>query len=291
MTSTTSQDRESVPPPARKQSSSLDASTLKIVILTLSVFLGPWCVWWSRIAEGQGWINWHLPLGVALWSITPVLFLAVAATDGRAGLRDLTHRLLRWRVPGRCYVFALLLPPAIAALTVSIAALAGFTVKLGDVLSASGAAIYFTYGIGLFLLTEEAGWRGVVLPRLQARMTPLAASLLLGVIWTVWHIPSLHIPGETDQGLSLPVFAVLVVSTSVLIAALVNASRGSVLIAALFHASFDASYAYTGVVGGDDALLVIAAVLSLVCAVAVSVRTRGRLFYRDDQGIDVRRSA
>ena len=278
MTSTTSQDRESVPPPARKQSSSLDASTAKIVILTLSVFLGPWCVWWSRIAEGRGWIDWHLPLGVALWSITPILFLAVAATSGRAGISDLGHRLVRWRVPGRCYLFAMLLPPVIAALTASIAGLAGVTVELGDVLSASGAAIYFTYGVGLFLLTEEAGWRGVVLPRLQARMAPLTASLLLGVIWAVWHIPSLHIPGETDEGLSLPVFAVLVISTSVLVTALVNASSGSVLIAALFHASFDASYAFTGVVGGDRALLVIAAVLTAICAVSVSVRTQGRLF-------------
>jgi membrane protease YdiL (CAAX protease family) len=285
MASTTSQNQENVPAPAQRQSSPFDASNTKVVILTLSVFLGPWCVWWTRIAEGQGWIHWHLPLGVALWTITPVLFLAVAETDGRAGVRDLAHRLIRWRVPARCYLFALLVPPAIATLTASIAALGGVTVKLGDVLGASGAAIYFTYGIGLFLLTEEAGWRGVVLPRLQARMTPLTASLLLGAIWAVWHIPSLHIPGETDQGLSLPVFAVLVISTSVLIAALVNASRGSVLIAAVFHASFDASYAYIGVVGGEDALLVIAAVLSVLCAVAVSVRTRGRLYYRDDQGI------
>jgi membrane protease YdiL (CAAX protease family) len=285
MASTTSQNQENVPAPARQQSGPVGTSTTKIVILILSVFLGPWCVWWSRIAEGQGWIGWHLPLGVALWSITPVLLLTLAATDGRAGIRDLAHRLFRWRVPGQCYLIAVLLPAVIATLTAFIAALAGVTVKLGDVLSAGGAAIYFTYGIGLFLLTEEAGWRGVVLPRLQARMTPLTASLLLGVIWAVWHIPSLHISGETDQGLSLPVFAVLVISTSVLIAALVNASRGSVLIAALFHASFDASYAYTGVVGGDDALLVIAAVLSAICAVAVTMRTRGRLFYRDDQGI------
>jgi membrane protease YdiL (CAAX protease family) len=291
MASTTSQNQGTAPALSAQQSNPVDASITKIVILTLSVFLGPWCVWWSRIAEGQGWIDWHLPLGVALWSITPILFLAVAATSGRAGIRDLAHRLVRWRVPGRCYLFALLLPPAIAALTAMIAALVGVTVKLGDVLSASGAAIYFTYGVGLFLLTEEAGWRGVVLPRLQARMAPLPASLLLGVIWAVWHIPSLHIPGETDEGLSLPVFAVLVISTSVLIAALVNASRGSVLIAALFHASFDASYAFTGVVGGDRALLVIAAVLTAICAVAVSVRTQGRLFYRDDQTIGARADA
>jgi membrane protease YdiL (CAAX protease family) len=257
-----------------------DAGVGTTVILTLSVFVGPWCVWGSRIVEGQGWISWHLPLGVALWSITPILFLALLATGGRAAVHDLVRRLLRWRVPGRCYLVALLLPAAIAALTAGVGALLGARIELGDVLSASGALIYLVYGIGLFLLTEEAGWRGVVLPRLQAQMTPLTASLLLGVVWTVWHIPSLHIPGETDEGLSLPFFAVLVISTSVLIAALTNAASGSVLIAAVFHASFDASYAYTGVVGGDQSLLVIAAVLSAVCAAAVAVRTRGRLFLR-----------
>ena len=144
MTSDTSQNQQSVPVPAGHPSSPVEARTTKIVILTLSVFVGPWCVWWSRIAEGEGWIDWHLPLGVALWSITPILLLSVAATSGRAGILDLAHRLVRWRVPGRCYLFALLLPPAIAALTAAIAALAGVTVKLGDVLSASGSVIYFT---------------------------------------------------------------------------------------------------------------------------------------------------
>src|SRR4051812_4152893 len=160
---------------------------------------------------------------------------------------------------------------------VGIAAATGVPLDLGGTLSAPAALIYLCYGVGLFLLTEEAGWRGAILPRLQTRLTPLTASLVLGAVWTVWHIPSLHVPGETDQGLSLPVFAVLVVATTVLITALVNAAGGSVIIAAIFHASFDAAYAYTGVVGGDPALLEIATGLTVAAAIAVVVRTRGRL--------------
>jgi uncharacterized protein len=256
------------------------ATLPRLIAVTLAVFVGPWLVWFSRIAEAQGAIGWHLPLGVALWSITPVLVAAVLLTGGRPALADLVRRVLRWRVPARCYLLALLTPPLVTAVTVVTAAAAGVPLALGHTLSAPAAAIYFVYGTGLFLLTEEAGWRGVLLPRLQTRLSPLASSLVLGVIWAVWHIPSLHVPGESDQGLSLPVFAILVISTSVLVAALVNAAHGSVVIAAIFHASFDACYAYTGVVGGPHSLLWVATALSASAAVFVAVRTRGRLCYR-----------
>jgi CAAX protease family protein len=251
--------------------------------VTLAVFVGPWLVWCSRIAQAHGVIGWHLPLGIALWSITPVLAVAVLATGGMPSLRELGRRIVRWRVSGRCYLFAILTPPLIATVTVVITAAADVPLRLGHTLSASGAAIYFIYGTGLFLLTEEAGWRGVVLPQLQSRFGPLVASLVLGFVWAVWHIPSLHVPGEADRGLSLPVFAVLVIATSVLITALVNAAHGSVLIAALFHASFDASYSFTGVVGGDRALLWVATALTAAAAVTVTVRTSGNLCYRVGQ--------
>jgi membrane protease YdiL (CAAX protease family) len=253
------------------------ASAGRVVSITVATFAGPWLIWGSRIAQAHGLISWHLPMGLALWSIWPLLTVAILVTGGRAALSDLWSRLLRWRIPGRCYVLALLTPPLVAAATVGLATLLGVPVDLGASLGLRGAAVYLGYGIGLFLLTEEAAWRGAILPRLQTRVSPMTASLLLGAVWTAWHIPSLHVPGESDQGLSLPVFAVLVVSTTILITTLVNAASGSVIIAALFHASFDAAYAYTGVVGGDPGLLAIAATLTVVAAVAVGVATRGRL--------------
>jgi membrane protease YdiL (CAAX protease family) len=246
-------------------------------VVAAAAFTGPWLIWGTRIAQAHGVLTWHLPMGLALWSIWPLLTLALLATGGRPALADLWSRLLRWRVPRRCYLLAVLAPPAVAAGTVGIAALTGVQVHLGADLGLSGALVYLCYGTGLFLLTEEAAWRGALLPRLQARFTPTTASLLLGAVWTVWHVPSLHVPGETDAGLSLPVFAVLVIATTVLMTALTNAAGGSVVIAAVFHASFDAAYAYTGVVGGDPALLLIAAALSAAAAVGVAVRTHGRL--------------
>ena len=254
------------PTPGSHQVRPAWATPGRMALIAAAVFAGPWLIWGTRIAEAHGFLTWHLPMGLALWSIWPLLTLALLAAGGRPALTELWSRLLRWRVPLRWYVVALLAPPTVAAATVGIAAGTGVPLDLGGTLDGTGALFYLCYGIGLFLLTEEAAWRGALLPRLQTRLTPLTASLILGVVWTTWHIPSLHIPGEADHGLSLPVFAALVVATTVLITALVNAAGGSVIIAAVFHASFDAAYAYTGVVGGDLDLLRIAAAV-----------TRGRL--------------
>jgi membrane protease YdiL (CAAX protease family) len=173
-------------------------------------------------------------------------------------------------------VAALVTPPVIAFAAV---ALSSTPVPLGSVMSASDALVYLLYGIPLFLLTEEAGWRGAVLPRLQFRSNALAASLLLGAIWSIWHLPILAIPEEGDYGLPPAGFAVLVIGTSVLVAALVNLARGSVLIAAIFHAVFDATYSYTGVVGGgSDTLFWTTTGITAGAAVAVIAFTRGRLF-------------
>ena len=93
-----------------------------------------------------------------------------------------------------------------------------------------------------FLLTdtiangEEIGWRGYVLPRLQAKHSALAAALITGVIWTVWHTPKFLT--HWDWGF----FAVYMVSTiarSVLLAWIYNGTRGSLLLVVLAHAAMN----------------------------------------------------
>ncbi len=82
---------------------------------------------------------------------------------------------------------------------------------------------------------EEFGWRGLALPLLQRRMAPLWAGLILGAIWAVWHIPAFLVGGTPQSAFSIVPFLVAIVSVSVIMTALFNASRGSLLLVALVH--------------------------------------------------------
>ncbi len=82
---------------------------------------------------------------------------------------------------------------------------------------------------------EELGWRGLALPLLQRRLAPLWAGLLLGIIWAVWHIPAFLLSGTPQSSWSFPAFFLGVVSLSIVLTPMFNASRGSLLVPVLFH--------------------------------------------------------
>jgi membrane protease YdiL (CAAX protease family)/CheY-like chemotaxis protein len=272
--------RDNAPTASAADCGTVSGSIPQLLVLVGAVFLGPWTMWLSRVAENRGLLSWHLPQGLALWSIAPVLLLALAAVSGGDGLRDLGRRIVHWRVPGWTYAAALAAPLGIAGSSAAVVHAAGRSVPVGDMLSLPAALIYLAYGTGLFLLTEEAAWRGVLLPRIQRRVGPNAAALSVGALWAGWHLPLLAVPDAGDYGLPVAPFLLLIVATSVLMTGLVNAAGGSVLIAALFHASFDACYSYLGVVGEQHAMIWVAALTTTGLAALLIVGTRHQLFLR-----------
>lgn len=89
---------------------------------------------------------------------------------------------------------------------------------------------------------EELGWRGYALPRLQARVHPLAASVILGLFWGLWHFDGLITGPATGYSLvEVLQFIAGTISASVIYTWLLNNTKGSVLIASIFHAVYDVS--------------------------------------------------
>ncbi|MFJ2031065.1 type II CAAX prenyl endopeptidase Rce1 family protein [Streptosporangium sp. NPDC087985] len=86
---------------------------------------------------------------------------------------------------------------------------------------------------------EELGWRGVALPLLQRRFSPLWAGLLLGLLVAVWHTPSFLLSGTKQSAWAFWPFFFGVVAISVILTPMFNAARGSLLVSFLFHAQMN----------------------------------------------------
>ncbi len=166
---------------------------------------------------------------VGLGAFGPMVAAMIAARVEGTGVRALLRPLGTWRVGARWYLAALLLPGGIFAVAAGVYDVFGHAEPLlypPDNPAFVAAAIVFPLG-------EEIGWRGFALPRLRDRVGPLAASAILGVLWTLWHVPML-----TLQGVSPALYLVFVpymVAGSVLFTWIYQHTRGSLLLAVLAH--------------------------------------------------------
>ena len=89
------------------------------------------------------------------------------------------------------------------------------------------------------MVGEEIGWRGFALPHLQARFGGLGASLILGLLWTAWHLINATIPGLERYWYAFPAFALFVIAQTILFTWIANHTQASVLLAWLFHAAIN----------------------------------------------------
>ena len=169
--------------------------------------------------------------------------VAIALTAiglGGGATRKLLGRLLIWRVGWRWYLL-LLAPTALAIGTITLVAITrgGPTAALAMPLSNAIFFVAFMTFPGS-ATGEELGWRGFALPRLQFRHTALIASLILGSLHGLWHLP-LWLRGDADHQLSVyPAFLIQAIGLAVIYTWLYNSTKGSVLLAVLFHTATNA---------------------------------------------------
>jgi uncharacterized protein len=218
-----------------------------------------WLAWLPAILAGGGMaaiIPGAFGPAVAAWIV-----IRVTGGSVRAWAREIVH----WRVKPRWYLYALGLPAVLWAAMNGALALLGEPVDLaplGGRLPSYLATFAFVALLGGG--QEEPGWRGFALPRLQQRLTPLRATLLLALLWGVWHLP-LYGLGFVGPMLYAFFYTYLYNRT------------GSVGLCMLLHGGFTA--ALDTLILTTDSLtvdLTIVAVL-VVATVVLAVATRGRL--------------
>lgn len=86
-------------------------------------------------------------------------------------------------------------------------------------------------------LSEELGWRGYALPHLQDSYNGLTASLIVGLAWSLWHLPLFFIPGtfHSIYGISFAAFTLGTTATSILYTWIFNSTGGSLWSAVVIH--------------------------------------------------------
>ena len=223
------------PPAASKPSVVRRHPVTSFVVLTYAI---TWTLW-APLVVFRGQIPGPLAfvlivLGSNVPSVLGILF--VALLRGRSGVRILLGRLLRARIGLRWYLAAVALAvPALCAVWVSTL-LGGPSPVVVTTISAVVVSFLFSIFPGS-AVGEELGWRGFALPRLQAHHSALAASLIVGAAWGIYHLP-LFLLGSPTRPLALFLpFAIGCVIMSIFYTWMYNGTGGSLLIVVLLHAT------------------------------------------------------
>jgi membrane protease YdiL (CAAX protease family) len=234
-----------------------------------------------------------ISIGTILGYFGPAIAAVVVAflVSGRSGPAELLGRLFHWRVSVRWYLVALLLPAGLVLLPVAIAYLAGGAPQQAGLEQMAGLAPQLAlvlvggslYGTAI-AAGEELGWRGYALPGLLDRHSPLVASLVIGIVWGLWHLPLSFLYPVSGQSLGDAILYGLAVDfAAVIYTWLFLHTAGSVLLASLFHAVYDVCLVVLGPLA--TATLGIGSIfrlhiLVMACVALLLVLARPRLWGR-----------
>lgn len=251
---------------------------------------GTGLVVFAALAFGLSWSSWAIAAvaGGAVGQVAQVAgsfgpslaaLVLVRHAEGWTGARRELGRLVRLRGAGVALAVALALPVGLAAGAVAVdRALGGAT----SIEWPPWWALPIVVGYVLVLggpLGEELGWRGYLLPRLERRLGPLRATLLLGVVWTAWHLPLFAIDGTVQTLLPFWVFAVQIIATSVVYTWLVHLAPHSLVPSLALHTSFNVTVGLVLLQPADAPAarpLVVALLGATVLAVALARTTTFR---------------
>jgi len=218
------------------------------------------------------------------WAPTLSAVLLTGILSGKAGIRQLLGRFLRWRVGFLWYIVTLFGIAAIGLTAIGLNTLFGGTAPSLSLPPGAPSELWYAvipvfFLVNFFLggpLAEEFGWRGYALPRLQTQWGALRASLFIGVIWGLWHLPFYLFPNAGSVVGNVPFvwFVLLTTSWSVLFAWIYNNTQESMLLPVLFHTAINTTLGTLGILqmaNGDLRPLQFNVALTWAAVIIVSV--------------------
>lgn len=213
----------------------------QIIIFVLLTFVFSWFPWYAGIAPEV------MAMGPSL-----AAFLVVLIIDGWRGFVDLLRPFGRWRVGLGLWALAIFGPAVLYLIGLGIHLLGGGEAP-PFIMIREELNLIPLYLVMVVLMPwngpvgEEFGWRGYALPKLQNNYSPLIASLVIGAIWGIWHLPSFFAPQGvvaavyTEVGMIFILLYTLgTIANSIFMTWLYNKSKASALVAGIiWHAAIN----------------------------------------------------
>lgn len=227
----------------------------KLFVFLILTFLWSWILWIIGLNYLSDGINQE-SIGkflvfffVGVYGPTISGIITSLFYDGLKGLFELIKKVFIWKVPLKYYIYIILLP--LIFVIIGIALYSQFIGEIGGFDKMAFLSIPTILLAGLYAgpLGEELGWRGFLLPELRKKYTNLKSAIIIGFIWFIWHIPLWWAPfgtlvsGESISFLPVISYFLMLMCLSIIITWLVINSKGSVLVAILFHLSINAGIA------------------------------------------------
>lgn len=204
-------------------------------------FVISWLGWLPMVAASQGVSLFKHPafqILLILPAIGPTLAAVIVqrVLVGKAGTDSWFRSLWRWKVSVLWLVVTIALPATLHLADNLVARILGLPLSLEIASEKTAGLVLSAFVIALISNPwEEVGWRGFALPRLQAHHTAFTATLIVGTLWALWHLPIFF---WTDNPMSQYPFVLWFISTvasAFTYTWLYNSTQGSVLVVALYH--------------------------------------------------------
>jgi len=213
----------------------------QFIIFVLLTFVISWFPWYAGIAPET------MNMGPSL-----AAFLVVLIIGGRRGFVDLLRPFGRWRVGWRLWGLAILGPAVLYLIGLGIHLLGGGKAP-PFIMIREELSLIPLYLVLVVLMPwqgpvgEEFGWRGYALPKLQSKYGPLIASLVVGALWGIWHLPSFFAPQGVISAIYIDVGLIFIlvytlgnIANSIFMTWLYNKSTASALVAGIiWHAAIN----------------------------------------------------
>jgi uncharacterized protein len=170
------------------------------------------------------------------YAVGPALAAVIVSqvAHGKTCVRELLKGLVRWRVGWGWYIVAVMGSAVLFLVAQLITKLLGFSVTIAvPPVKLSPYAMFGLVVNSVANACEEIGWRGFALPHLQKQHSALHATLIVGTLWGLWHLPLVFLGGAMSEYPFL--WLIIIVADAFIYTWIYNSTKGSILLVALFH--------------------------------------------------------